>query len=278
MKKNHNLFIVFAIILAGLQLVGCSSSSSTNEESSNNDSFSLSPSTTKISGPLGEYFEVVDREYTPGGSIGSDLNIELKRIKEGLPEPWEEGMAYSKYSSDKGYKMEFTVEIRDENGNVLDKETAYSSEEMEALANLGVDETATIRVNIITIDKKKASKFKVGSKFEYNEGSDESSSDYSSSSSTSSSSDYSDDDNSDDGGYDSSDPYKDAKSSIEEAKRQARSEVDAAYEQSKKEMDKAMDEAYGKTGAKVMKKLSGYDKARKEMDKNYEESKELLGY
>ena len=213
MKKNHNLFIVFAIILAGLQLVGCSSSSSTNEESSNNDSFSLSPSTTKISGPLGEYFEVVDREYTPGGSIGSDLNIELKRIKEGLPEPWEEGMAYSKYSSDKGYKMEFTVEIRDENGNVLDKETAYSSEEMEALANLGVDETATIRVNIITIDKKKASKFKVGSKFEYNEGSDESSSDYSSSSSTSSSSDYSDDDNNDNSSSNSYDEDDDSESS-----------------------------------------------------------------
>lgn len=237
---------------------------------------------TKISGPLGEFFEVVDKNYkmtteealTKYGKI----SIQIKRIAEGGPKD-------ASWSSE----PTFNLDIMDADDNVLgsDKsDVVMDKEQLEAIFALGVGETATLTFNVHG-ELEGAAKLKVSSKWKEekeksemtdNSSDDEEYSDYSSSSSTSSSSDYSDDDNSDDGGYDSSDPYKDAKSSIEDAKRQARSEVDAAYEQSKKEMDKAMDEAYGKTGAKVMKKLSGYDKARKEMDKNYEESKELLGY
>lgn len=234
---------------------------------------------TKISGPLGKFFEVVDKNYklnTDG--MSPKISIQIKRIAEGGPKE-------ASWSSE----PTFNIDIMDADDNVLgsDKSSVViDKEQLEAIFALGVGETATLTFKLHgQLDG--ASKLKVSSTWKEekeksemtdNSSDDEEYSDYSSSSSTSSSSDYSDDNSSDDGGYDSSDPYKDARSSIEDAKRQARSEVDAAYEQSKKEMDKAMDEAYGKTGAKVMKKLSGYDKARKEMDKNYEESKELLGY
>lgn len=49
----------------------------------------MTPVSEKIQGPLGEYFEVVSRDYK---AIDGKVSIEIKRIKEGLPAPWEEGM------------------------------------------------------------------------------------------------------------------------------------------------------------------------------------------
>lgn len=83
------------------------------------------------------------------------------------------------------------------------------------------------------------------------------------------------------GDYDSGDygsAYDDANDMVNDAKRQARAMADDAHEQAKQMMDDAYDEVYGKTGAKVVKKLSGYDDAVKEYDRSYEESKEALGY
>ena len=81
--------------------------------------------------------------------------------------------------------------------------------------------------------------------------------------------------------YDSEDygnAYDDANDMVNDSKRQARAMADDAHEKSKQMMDDAYDQVYGKTGAKVVKKLSGYDEAVKEYDKSYKESKEALGY
>ena len=46
---------------------------------------SMNPVSEKIQGPLGDYFEVVDRDYKPNSG---KVSIEIKRIKEGFPAPW----------------------------------------------------------------------------------------------------------------------------------------------------------------------------------------------
>lgn len=56
------------------------------------------------------------------------------------------------------------------------------------------------------------------------------------------------------------------------AKRQVRKEMNAAQKQAEREMDKAYEKVYGKTGAKVAKKLTGYDKAVKENRKAWNDA------
>lgn len=45
---------------------------------------SMTPVSEKIQGPLGEYFEVVTKDYK---AKDGKVSIEIKRIKDGLPEP-----------------------------------------------------------------------------------------------------------------------------------------------------------------------------------------------
>ena len=71
--KNINAFL-FAVL--ALLLTACSGSG-------------LKPVSEKIQGPLGEYFEVVTKDYK---AKDGKVSIEIKRIKDGFPEPWEKGM------------------------------------------------------------------------------------------------------------------------------------------------------------------------------------------
>lgn len=125
----------------------------------------MKPKSTKISGPLGEYFEVVDRSYKVNHS--GQCNIEIKRIKEGFPAPWEEGM---KVGHSKGeIEIGFSVEYMDDDQDVEVKDATdivFEREALEAVAALGVGESTTIPFDAKI---KKATQFKVGSTFEAHE-------------------------------------------------------------------------------------------------------------
>lgn len=57
----------------------------------------VNPTSEKIQGPLGDYFEVAVKDY----KVKDDkISIEFKRIKEGFPAPWAEGM---EVGNDAGY-------------------------------------------------------------------------------------------------------------------------------------------------------------------------------
>ena len=141
--KNINAFL-FAVL--ALLLTACSGSG-------------LKPVSEKIQGPLGEYFEVVTKDYK---AKDGKVSIEIKRIKDGFPEPWEKGMEVG--YGDGTITPLFSVEFQDGDGNVVGKDAAdiiSDIEELKAIAALNTDESASITFDC----PKDAKQFKVNSTF-----------------------------------------------------------------------------------------------------------------
>lgn len=113
----------------------------------------ITPTQKKVNGPLGKYFEVVERDY----KINDDaLSVELKRIAEGGPTD-------ASWSS----RPTFLVELQDEDGNTIstkNTDVVFTKEQLESVFSLNVDETASITFKF---DKTKGvAKFKVSSKWD----------------------------------------------------------------------------------------------------------------
>ena len=101
------------------------------------------PTSKKISGPLGKYFEVVDRDYN---IVDNELSVEFKRITEGSP---------------KGEYNFINVDLLDENGNVIE---SLEKMDVDNLLAIDVNETAYIKYNVP--NAKRAVKIKFSSKSE----------------------------------------------------------------------------------------------------------------
>lgn len=97
----------------------------------------LKPTSNKIQGPLGKFFEVVDRNYSlKDGQVA----IEFKRIAEGGPKD-------ASWSS----SPTFTVELLDADGNVVasdETDVVYDQDPLEGVFSLGKDETKTIALSL----------------------------------------------------------------------------------------------------------------------------------
>lgn len=135
---------------------------------------SMTPISKKIQGPLGDYFEVVSKDYK---AVDGKVSIEIKRVKDGFPDPWIEGMEVGYLGGQ--FTPTFSVEFQDASGNVVSKDATdivFDEKELEAVAALAVGETATITFDC----DKDADKFKISSDFEVHQEIDSSSS-YSSS-------------------------------------------------------------------------------------------------
>ena len=116
----------------------------------------INPTSKKINGPLGKFFEVVERDY----KINDDeFSVEFKRIAEGGP-------TNASWSTN----PTFFVELQDEDGNIISKESTdvvSAQDQLEAVFSLGVDETTSITFKF---DKTKGTvKFKVSSKWDEDE-------------------------------------------------------------------------------------------------------------
>ena len=114
----------------------------------------VSPTSQKVNGPLGKFFEVVERDYKMSEN---ELNVEFKRIAEGGPK----GASWSS-------EPMFTVELQDEDGNVLTSkrtDVVLDKEKLETIFSLGIDETASITFKFDKDKIKGASRFKVSSRW-----------------------------------------------------------------------------------------------------------------
>ena len=121
----------------------------------------MTPVSEKIQGPLGEYFEVVNKDYKANGD--GKISVEIKRIKAGFPEPWEEGMEVG--YDDRTFSPLFSLEFQDGDGNVVGKDASdivFDKEELKSIAALGVDESASLTFDC----PEDAKQFKVSSTFE----------------------------------------------------------------------------------------------------------------
>lgn len=117
-----------------------------------NNGGKLVPTSKKVNGPLGKFFEIVERDYKVNDN---ELNVEFKRIAEGGPKD-----VYSDPT--------FSLEIQDEDGNCIS--TVQSSfisqrDQLESVFSLGIDESASITFKLDNEKIKDAVKFKVSSKW-----------------------------------------------------------------------------------------------------------------
>ncbi len=113
----------------------------------------VTPTSKRINGPLGEFFEVVERDY----KVGDDaISVEIMRIAEGGPT----GASWSTHPT-------FSVELQDEDGNTISTKSTdviFTKEQLETVFSLNLDETASITFKF---DKTNgAAKFKVSSKWD----------------------------------------------------------------------------------------------------------------
>ena len=126
--------------------------------------FRVKPAKTEVSGPLHGYFEVVERGYK---MVGRRVNVEMKRLKEGFPKPWEEGMELG-YAEGR-YEPGFYIEVLDSDGDIVGKaETSitYDRSALETLASLNIGETASIEFDV---SAESPVSFRLGSSFSVHE-------------------------------------------------------------------------------------------------------------
>ncbi len=131
----------------------------------------IKPSSKKINGPLGQFYEIVERDY---GTNDGALSVEFKRIAEGGP-------------TDASWTSlpTFTVELLDETGNVLstdESDVVLDAKELEGVFSLAVGESTSITFKFNKTNG--AEKFKVSSKWDAEKESSSSSSSTSDASST----------------------------------------------------------------------------------------------
>lgn len=192
--RNLKKLALFALM--GIVLFSCTSKS---ESESNEKGFrgTLKPSSTTISGELGEYFKVVDEPaYVDYDNIfGPIVTVKIEKIDElwGWMEEFDP-VGYSGASVKGNYG--FGIKIFDEKGNQIitenPSESCYSSDDLKTVWKEGVGENNVVRWSIEELDGKSGEyTFTITSYIEENTSSGISSSDNYSSSDISSSSDYS---------------------------------------------------------------------------------------
>lgn len=159
MKKfllsNAALMALFACLTG---LFSCSSDSS----SSTSTIDSIKVVSNIINGPLGDYFEVVEKNYkaTIDGSVAR-INIEIKRVAEGGPT--KAGYSYGGPA--------LILELLDEDDNVIasrDTDTYSGEEQLESAFSLREGQSSSIIFNV-SGDKKNfpnIKKIKVSSKWD----------------------------------------------------------------------------------------------------------------
>lgn len=204
------IILIFCSLVSALLFTGCGGNKG------------ITPAKETISGPLGQYFKVVNRSYKINEG---KVNIEIERIEDGLPDPWEEGIEVG--YSDNRVEPGFVVEFMDEDGDVVCKDQTdivWTKDELVSVVALAVGETSTIP---FSAKGKKITQFKVSSTFKYHEPEVTT---YSSSSSSNSSSTE-------------SSILDEVTSEYSDALKEVQKEVKEAYDEAAAEMKDAMKDA-----------------------------------
>lgn len=170
---NYLLVAVMAICLTA-----CGNKK--NSDSEEKEAIVLTPEKTQIKGDLGDYFEVVDKEYTITDDWGDMVSIEVKRTDIDYSFDLKGVEPYGTYGKGVTGNAGFGIEILDENGNVIEKVAAtasglggmYSSDDMKEALKLKAGETGTVRWSFLFDSDKKPAKFRLTSAYEEVDSSD----------------------------------------------------------------------------------------------------------
>ena len=175
----------------------CLASCGGKQNSEETEEIVLTPETTQIKGDLGDYFEVVEKEYTVTDGFGDMVSIEVERTYTDYSFDLKGVEPYGTYGKGVTGNAGFGIEILDEKGNVIEKEAATAGNcpyaDMKEALKLKAGETATVRWSFSFDSDKKPAKFRLTSAYEEVDSSNWGSSSSSSSDDKSSSSDDDDD-------------------------------------------------------------------------------------
>lgn len=131
----------------------------------------MKPRNTRIAGPLGDYFEIVDRPYKAAND--GTVYIELTRVKDGLPEPWVTENGKTVGWNDGEVEPNLSIEFFDKNGNIVGKSKTLDlksdhfiddQNNLQNLVDLSVGESSSINFDLESSD---AVQFALSSTFEY---------------------------------------------------------------------------------------------------------------
>lgn len=144
------------------------------KNSDENEKIVLTPETTSIKGDLGDYFKVVDKEYTVTNDFGSLVTIEVERTDMDYSFDLKGVEPYGTSGRGVTGNAGFGIEILDEDGNVIEKTAAtasglsgmYSSDDMKEALKLKAGETGTVRWSFHFDSDKKPAKFRLTSSYE----------------------------------------------------------------------------------------------------------------
>ena len=163
-------FKYFTISIMAICIAACGGKKNSEEK----ETIVLTPETTRISGDLGDYFNVVDKEYTVTDDWGDLVTIEVERTDMDYSFDLKGVEPYG--TSGKGITGHagFGIEIIDEDGNVIEKTAAtasglsgmYSSDDMKEALKLKAGETGTVRWSFHFDSDKKPAKFRLTSSYE----------------------------------------------------------------------------------------------------------------
>ena len=151
----------FTLALMVIFFASCGSSSEDEE------SIVLTPATTNIKGYLGQFYDVVYKDYTINDDI---LTIEIERNDNELPFNIKVVKPYGYYGQGITAHAGFGIEILNETGDVIEKKAAtasmYYSDDIKEALNLRAGETGTIRWFIYFHGDVKPAEFRLTSAYE----------------------------------------------------------------------------------------------------------------
>lgn len=153
-----------------ISLASCGGKKNSDE----NEKIVLTPETTNIKGDLGDYFKVVDKEYTVTNDFGDMVTIEVERTDKEYSFDLKGAEPYGTFGRDVTGHAGFGIEILDEDGNVIEKIAAtasgligmYSSDDMKEALKLKAGEKGTVRWSFQFDSDKKPAKFRLTSSYE----------------------------------------------------------------------------------------------------------------
>lgn len=166
---TKTLTILTAIL--SVFLVACNGGNSGNNSSNNSDANTeetadvqddgIHPASTKVLGPLKDYFEVVDKPYKINKEVFEKINVEFKRLAGRFP--LQEGESFVDSKSDKGLYIRLIIEFMDEDGNVISTEAGHF-DSLKRLASFDEGDTGTVS---FFVNGETPAKFRISSEMEH---------------------------------------------------------------------------------------------------------------
>lgn len=169
-------FKYLTIAVMAVSLASCGGKKNSDE----NEKIVLTPETTSIKGDLGDYFTVVDKEYTVTNDFGNMVTVEVERNDNDYLFELKGVEPYGTSGRGVTGHAGFGIEILDEDGNVIEKTAAtasglsgmYSSDDMKEALKLRAGETGTVRWSFSFDSDAKPAKFRLTSSYEEVDSSD----------------------------------------------------------------------------------------------------------